>query len=44
MQGRSVLGLLSGAVWAGLHYRDSMHDGPRLGRRVADLVSRAGQR
>jgi hypothetical protein len=29
-----------GAVWAGLHFRNSMRDGALLGTRVADLATR----
>lgn len=29
----------SARIWAGLHFRKSMLDGSRLGRRVADLVT-----
>jgi hypothetical protein len=32
--------VLDARVWAGLHFRNSMRDGARLGRRVADLVGR----
>jgi hypothetical protein len=37
--------VLDARIWAGLHYRNSTHDGARLGRRVAQLLSvRAGVR